>query len=110
MTDISADPDHLRGIAARLAGLAARADVLTMTLADGGVLPQRSQFPDLPIGQRAAEVWSDGNSTFVDGLSVVQRGLSQISDSISMAAAGYEHADTRGAERILRTRPGDEHA
>ncbi|MGX7670244.1 hypothetical protein [Plantactinospora sp. DSM 117369] len=57
MSDISADPDHLRGVAARLAELAGRVDVLSRGLSDGGAVPDRSQFPELPVGEQAATVW-----------------------------------------------------
>jgi hypothetical protein len=109
MSDISVDPDHLRGIASRLAELAGRVDVMSRSLTDGGALPDRSQFPELPVGQRAAVVWSDGNSAFVDGLSLVGRSLTRFSDSILAAAAGYELADLRGADRMLRNLPGETH-
>ncbi|MEN3612282.1 hypothetical protein AAH979_22350 [Plantactinospora sp. ZYX-F-223] len=109
MSDISADPDHLRGVAARLAELAGRVDVLSRGLSDGGAVPDRSQFPELPVGQQAATVWSDGNSAFVDGLSLVGQSLSRFTDGILAAAAGYEQADLRGADRMLRNLPGETH-
>ncbi|GAB3970445.1 hypothetical protein V1634_22945 [Plantactinospora veratri] len=109
MSDISTDPDHLRSIASRLAELAGRVDVLSRGLSDGGAVPDPSQFPELPVGQRAATVWNDGNSAFVDGLSLVGQNLSRFSDNILAAAAGYEQADLRGADRMPRNLPGETH-